>query len=234
MNMLEPILYGSLVSFLYAVGVTLAAWVAILLVLRKWNKYNVRNFSFWFLSVFLLPYAIGSLSLIISAERIQNRVVSRAQEYAMEMVIKINAFPHDVVNAASSYTHGKISDVVEMPESRIVEYAAEYAGSLADEKVDELAAKVDSLIPEDIISSIIAEFPSLEYFLRDHEILCSTDKEIVDSIFAIVNGRIDGFQRRIWKALLIPVAFFLAWVIFIGFLKKRRKERRAYQLSLQS
>ena len=200
--MFHTILFHSIASLFLASFITLVVWVILLVILRKINKYTIKNFWFWALSVLIIPFAVISLSLIISAQKIQNKVVIKAQNYAVGLVATVNAAPHNVIDAATAIAQGKV-----------------------DGLADKAHGDVDSYIPENIISLIIDKFPSLSYFLKNHKIEGNTDEELVSSIFAIVNNNINHFQGKIGSILTVTVLAFLLLVLLVGYLKLALKSR---------
>ena len=232
-NMINGALIGGLLSIVYASLITLSLWILILVLLKKINKYNVRNVWFWILSILHFPISVITLALLLSLGQIKTKVVSPAKDYAVSLVSTINSAPHTIVNTASSLAHKRIQDIDYQPESTIGIYAADYAGAIVEGTIDNAAGMVDSLIPDEIIASIIKKFPSLEYFLTNHKINCDTDIGIVDSIFLIVNLGILKAQRGIALILLFSVAVFILLCIMVGFIKKRRKKRKELRIHYQ-
>ena len=223
--MFHTILFHSIASLILASFITLVVWVILLVVLRKINKYTIKNFWFWALSVLIIPFAVISLSLIISAQKIQNKVVIKAQNYAVGLVATVNAAPHNVIDAATAIAQGKVDGLADKAHGDVASLAAGVAAGVTDNVIDNVAMKVDSYIPENIISLIIDKFPSLSYFLKNHKIEGNTDEELVSSIFAIVNNNINHFQGKIGSILTVTVLAFLLLVFLVGYLKLALKSR---------
>jgi len=218
--------FGGVLSIIYAALTALLLWIVLLIILKKINKYNIRNVWFWILSILQFPISIIALFLLFSIDQIKTKVVSPAKDYAESLVSTINSTPHNVVNAASSLAKGRIHEIDYQPESTIGLYAADYAVEVVDDAIDNTADKVDNLIPDEIIASIIKKFPSLEYFLTNHKIKCDTDLGIVDSIFLVVNTGILKIQKTIAMILILLIIVFILLCVLAGFIKLSRKKRK--------
>ena len=115
------LLMESLSVVFFSLLATLVIYVLIFWLLKRHNKYNVRNFWFILCSIPFIPYLFLQLSLYMACIKVENNIIEPARTYACSFAQKVDSY----ITVASDAVVGTINDVVSENSNKVKEIVTE-------------------------------------------------------------------------------------------------------------
>ena len=138
---------------LSVIGISLLLTILIYLLLSillwKQNKYNLKNIWFIVGSIILVPFVFFELSLYLAANKVDNKIVESAQEYACSFASKIDNYSTIVPSAVNRAVEKVVNEKSEIIKQKTTEDLSliinEVHDSLNTSAIQKSAQMADSL-----------------------------------------------------------------------------------------
>ena len=128
----------------FSLLLTIFLYVLLSILLWKQNKYNLKNIWFFLGSIILVPFVFFELSLYLAANKVDNKIVEPAQEYACSFASKIDNYSTIVPSAVNRV----VEKVVNEKSETIKQKTSEELSSIINEVHDSLNASVTQKIAQ--------------------------------------------------------------------------------------
>ena len=110
--------------------VTLAIYILIFWLLRRYNKYNVRNFWFILCSIPFIPFMFFELSFYMASVKVENNIVEPARSYACSIAQTVDSYNTVVSDAVVGTLNNFISENSSKVQEKVVEGSKNVVGDI--------------------------------------------------------------------------------------------------------
>lgn len=156
-----------------SVFVTLAIYILIFWLLRRYNKYNVRNFWFILCSIPFIPFAFFELSFYMASVKVENNIVEPARAYACSIAQTVDSYNTVVSDAVVGTINNFISENSRKVQEKVAEGITDVVENINNKVKTTLVNYVDSFTIDDSLG------------INQDELV-----EIVDNIDSVSNNAI--------------------------------------------